>query len=35
MHNFIDKALVIKELNKTRDNGFRVLDNADLEIDRG
>ena len=35
MHNFIDKALVIKGLNKTYDNGFRALDDVNLEIDRG
>jgi ABC-2 type transport system ATP-binding protein len=33
--NFIDKALVIKGLNKIYDNGFRALDNINLEIDRG
>ena len=35
MLNFIDKALVIKGLNKIYDNGFRALDNINLEIDRG
>ena len=35
MHNFIDTALVVKGLNKTHDDGFRALDNVDLEIDRG
>jgi ABC-type Fe3+/spermidine/putrescine transport system ATPase subunit len=33
MLNFIDKALVIKGLNKIYDNGFRALDNINLEID--
>jgi ABC-2 type transport system ATP-binding protein len=35
MLNFIDKALVIKGLNKIYDNGFCALDNINLEIDRG
>ena len=35
MLNVIDKALVIKGLNKIYDNGFRALDNINLEIDRG
>lgn len=35
MLNFIDKALVIKGLNKIYYNGFRALDNINLEIDRG
>ena len=35
MHNFIDRALVVKGLNKTHDNGFRATDNVNLEIDRG
>jgi ABC-2 type transport system ATP-binding protein len=35
MLNFIDKSLVIKGLNKIYDNGFRALDNINLEIDRG